>query len=171
MSLSKTMKIRVKNQLAVIFTTLFFSTPRSAMYFAGAYFISAILLPNIFQKPFEELSLAVTLISFGVLFFIIAKQVINSVLHTKHTTVELTNSNINFEISGFTTEVFSIPLDQISSVRVSQAFTDKFFGVASIVISQIAGNFAVFGFEYEDAKKFAAQYSSKQQTRLKKKQK
>ncbi len=163
------MKIQVKDKLAVVFTSLLYAAPRSAMYFAGGYLGAALLLPMIAQQPFEELTLWVGLISFAVLLVVVAKQVINSLLHAKNTTVELTASSIDCEISGFTTESFSIPLDQISNVRVSQAFMDKFFGVSSVVVSQIAGTFAVYGFDYEDAKKFAKEYSAKQQARMRRK--
>lgn len=160
-------KITVKDSKPIILTELVYSAPRAAMFFVAAYFVSLLVLPIVFQLPAENAGLWVGLISFGVLAVFVLRQSIDAVLHARNTSLEITKTSIDCEVSGFTTNNFSIPLNQISSVRVTQAFLDKFFGVGSVVISQIAGTFAVYGFDYEEAKKFAQEFSKTQQAAAK----
>ncbi len=156
------MKIEVKNTVAVVANNAFYSITKGAVYFTIMFLAASIVIPLVLQQELSEVSWLVLLLSFAVVTLFAVRLVIDSLLHVKDTSVELTEKTVNCEISGFNSTSVSIPLNQISSMHVQQAFLDKLFGVSSIVISQIAGAISVYGFDYEEAKNFSNAFSEKQ---------
>jgi hypothetical protein len=156
------MKITVKKTLPIIVNNFIYSLTKAAVYFTIIFLGSSIILPLILQRDTGEVAWLILLLSTGFMVLFAIRQVIDAKLHAKNTSVELTAKTINCEVSGFNSSSFSIPLNQISSVHVHQAFVDKIFDVSSVVISQIAGTVVVYGFNVSEAKAFSKAFSERQ---------
>jgi hypothetical protein len=159
------MKIQVQRSVPIIVSVLFNSIQRAAFVFVVAIIGVSILLTTALQLAIGQVQpLAMGSSILAVIAFLSSK-VIDAVLQAKGTELELTKQQLSGTVTGFSSSTFSIPIDKIATMHVHQTFTDKLFGICSIVCTQMNTSVSLYGFEVSEAQRLVRRFTEYQSTK------
>ncbi|MCA9369270.1 MAG: hypothetical protein H6773_02655 [Pseudomonadales bacterium] len=155
------MKITVKRIFPLVVSDVVTSIQKAAVYLVVTVFVVAFILVGV-----GVASHLVQPIAFGVglvvLLAFVASKVIDAQLKAKGSYMELTDSQILGESTGFSNNSFTVPIKQVATMHIHQDFIDKLLGVSAIVFTQMNSSISVFGFEHSDAQKFVKKFAELQ---------
>lgn len=155
------MKITVKRIFPLVVSDVVASIQKAAVYLVVTVFAVAFILVGV-----RVASHLIQPIAFGVgmvvLLAFLTSKGIDARLKSKGSYMELTDSQILGESTGFSSNSFTVPIKQVATMYIHQDFIDKLLGVSAIVITQMNSSISVFGFEHSDAQKFVKKFAELQ---------